>query len=454
MPPVRRHAPPPRPREAPRAAPRPHAAPPPRPKALEAPKPRPAPQRRPGAARHAPDRKAGGKRPGPPRRPQRPQGKPRAHPASVRALGTFEATAYGPPWDAMQGTGRTATGIDLRPARHAYIIAVDPSVIPLHTKVYVRPNPFGDDNIVFSAEDTGGAIKGHHIDVYDWRGRSHQLEWGIRQVQVSEVAGSVISGIPGVGGVLGGGAVGGAPSAPPPKPKYVNPLARAKVTPERIDQGVDYAGTGQLLAIARANISAVIPNGWAPFGNYIEYKITEPGELEGAYVYYAEGVTPRVRYGQHVEAGDVIADLIPGWHSGIEIGFAAGDGHAHTYFDYHDGPYSAYDGQNAATRPGIAFSNLIERLGGPPGRIEGPVVGKFPEYMPSGTPSPGVTRSAPSLTSTLPGVGVIATGQFQWPARILSAFVQLQRGAQDGAHHSHAAWFYARGIKYLTQSGR
>ena len=31
---------------------------------------------------------------------------------------------------------------------------------------------------------------------------------------------------------------------------YVNPLARARVTPERIDQGVDYAGSGTLSAIA------------------------------------------------------------------------------------------------------------------------------------------------------------------------------------------------------------
>jgi 3D (Asp-Asp-Asp) domain-containing protein len=45
-------------------------------------------------------------------------------------------------------------------------IAVDPSVIPLGSKVYVpayRNDGYGG---WFVAQDTGGAITGHHIDVY------------------------------------------------------------------------------------------------------------------------------------------------------------------------------------------------------------------------------------------------------------------------------------------------
>ncbi|MGH2903321.1 MAG: 3D domain-containing protein [Solirubrobacteraceae bacterium] len=107
---------------------------------------------------------------------------------AVSGGGEWLATSYGPPWGGIQGTGITTTGIDLRPDRRAYVIAVDPSVIALGSYVHVAPNPFGDDAITFEAADTGGAIIGHHIDIYDWRGRSDQLAWGQRKVTVSPAA--------------------------------------------------------------------------------------------------------------------------------------------------------------------------------------------------------------------------------------------------------------------------
>jgi 3D (Asp-Asp-Asp) domain-containing protein len=111
--------------------------------------------------------------------------------------GEWLATSYGPPWEGIQGSGVTATGIDLRPAKHAYIIAVDPSVIPLGSYVHVSPNPFNDESITFQAADTGGAILGKHIDIYDWRGRSYQDAWGARKVTVTPAAKT------GAGNVLG-----------------------------------------------------------------------------------------------------------------------------------------------------------------------------------------------------------------------------------------------------------
>jgi 3D (Asp-Asp-Asp) domain-containing protein len=60
-------------------------------------------------------------------------------------------------------TGITRTGIDITNHPSNSIIAVDPSVIPLHSKVKVTL-PSGE---VFYAValDTGGAIQGHKIDV-------------------------------------------------------------------------------------------------------------------------------------------------------------------------------------------------------------------------------------------------------------------------------------------------
>lgn len=98
------------------------------------------------------------------------------------------STAYGAPWTGIQGTGVTATGIDLRAHPKQYVVAVDPSVIPLGSKLKIPENPFGDPNIVFTAADTGGAIKGKRLDFYDWRGRKAQMNWGTRSI-VAQIVG-------------------------------------------------------------------------------------------------------------------------------------------------------------------------------------------------------------------------------------------------------------------------
>jgi len=101
----------------------------------------------------------------------------------MKLVGEFEATAYGPPWNAVQGTGVTAGGTDLRPARRAYIVAVDPDVIPLGSKLRIWPNPYNHSGL-FLADDIGRSIQGNRIDFYDWRGRTSQMGWGRRKVTV------------------------------------------------------------------------------------------------------------------------------------------------------------------------------------------------------------------------------------------------------------------------------
>jgi 3D (Asp-Asp-Asp) domain-containing protein len=119
---------------------------------------------------------------------------------TVRRKGReFESTAYGPPWGGIQGEGTTATGINLHDSPHKYIIAVDPSVIPLHSRMSIWPNPFGYQG-TFAAEDTGGAIQGNRIDFYDWKGRGHQDAWGRRSVRAMR------------GAVAGGGGPSGSAS--------------------------------------------------------------------------------------------------------------------------------------------------------------------------------------------------------------------------------------------------
>ena len=70
--------------------------------------------------------------------------------------GSWLATAYGPPWDDGNGSGITATGLNLTAGPPLLEVAVDPSVIALGSYVYVQPNPF-DTTDAFYAGDTGSS---------------------------------------------------------------------------------------------------------------------------------------------------------------------------------------------------------------------------------------------------------------------------------------------------------
>ncbi|MGO9901502.1 MAG: hypothetical protein ACLP0J_17885 [Solirubrobacteraceae bacterium] len=150
---------------------------------------------------------------------------------------------------------------------------------------------------------------------------------------------------------------------------YVNPLAGAALTSKRIDQGVDYAaGSGTLTAIgaARVTVVATSDTGWP--GAFIEYQLAD-GPAAGCYVYYAERVSPAtdLQVGEPVGAGQPIATIIPGYSSGIEIGWGAGIG-TETYAA-EMGEWSATsDADSIPTAAGKSFSSLIASLGGPPGR--------------------------------------------------------------------------------------
>ena len=81
---------------------------------------------------------------------------------------TVSATAYA-------GDGITSTGSIPKVGR---TIAVDPSVIPYGTKVYI-PALGG----VYTAEDCGGAIKGNKIDIF-MGSESECNAWGVRSIEI------------------------------------------------------------------------------------------------------------------------------------------------------------------------------------------------------------------------------------------------------------------------------
>ena len=75
-------------------------------------------------------------------------------------------------------SGITANGTDLRSNPGLKVIAVDPSIIPLGTRVFVEG--YGEA----IAADTGGAIKGNKIDVFIPT-QEDALNWGRQTVQVT-----------------------------------------------------------------------------------------------------------------------------------------------------------------------------------------------------------------------------------------------------------------------------
>lgn len=98
--------------------------------------------------------------------------------APVSASGkemTVTATAYTAYCQGCSGT--TYTGIDLRANPHLKVIAVDPSIIPLGSRVWVEG--YGEA----IAGDIGGAIKGNIIDVFI-ENQQDALNWGRRTVQI------------------------------------------------------------------------------------------------------------------------------------------------------------------------------------------------------------------------------------------------------------------------------
>jgi len=92
------------------------------------------------------------------------------------------ATAYAPgPHDNAQWGNKTHLGTQVRPG----IIAVDPHVIPLGSKVFIQ---YADGHGEYAtAEDTGGAIKGNRIDIAKWTVREAE-KFGMQDVKVFVVS--------------------------------------------------------------------------------------------------------------------------------------------------------------------------------------------------------------------------------------------------------------------------
>jgi prophage tail gpP-like protein len=143
---------------------------------------------------------------------------------------------------------------------------------------------------------------------------------------------------------------------------YVNPFKLAtSIYPGRIDQGVDYHGTGPIVSPADVVIVGLGGAGW-PGQQYMLMRVLN-GEHAGHYIYLAEAIIPKVRKGDHVNAGDVIARFGPGAALGASPGIEMGWSSPTLNLTYAKNTEGYYEGK--VTEAGKAFARWLKALGAP-----------------------------------------------------------------------------------------
>jgi murein DD-endopeptidase MepM/ murein hydrolase activator NlpD len=172
---------------------------------------------------------------------------------------------------------------------------------------------------------------------------------------------------------------------------YVNPLrAITGLQAQRIDMGVDYAGSGPLLAIGRARVIFASNNVggpescWGrtcapPGSGMVVYRLLN-GPFAGKYVYIVEAITVKVKPGQTVRVGQTIA-ILHHVSPNLEIGWAAGHGpetlavkFGHQCSCVDPGGWTSVEGRN--------FNSFLVWLGAPSGYLQSTPK----QHMPRGWP--------------------------------------------------------------------
>lgn len=191
---------------------------------------------------------------------------------------------------------------------------------------------------------------------------------------------------------------------------YVNPLmAVSGLQPGRIDMGVDYAGSGPILALADGTVTMASdhdsgpPSCWGrtcwPIGEIVVYRLSD-GPFAGKYVYVAENITVDVRQAQTVKAGQQIATahdrsphLETGWASGRgSETLAIADGHQCRCGD--PGGWSTIEGRN--------FDAVLVALGAVSGYLQpGPPKQSMPPGWPRWPRPSGTTEATPQSPAPL-----------------------------------------------------
>jgi hypothetical protein len=151
---------------------------------------------------------------------------------------------------------------------------------------------------------------------------------------------------------------------------YGDPLrAVTGLTPMRVDEGVDYGGSGPIYALGDAVITSTAGS-W-PGGAFISYRLAD-GPAAGKMVYVAENLVATVSVGQFVTVNTVVG-VLRNAYPYMEIGWAA-DQYGDT-MAAGAGQWTASDDANSVpTAYGVNFDRLLVSLGAPSGIMLQPTV--------------------------------------------------------------------------------
>lgn len=176
---------------------------------------------------------------------------------------------------------------------------------------------------------------------------------------------------------------------------YRNPFRSVSgLTPERVDMGVDYGGSGPVYAMGPGVVTNTSQS-WkgaqgAPYpGYFISYKFTG-GPDKGKYVYVAEDIWPSVRVGQQVNSNTIIGRM----KGGIETGWAAPPGSGNTMAAVSGEASPSGDPGSVSTAYGANFNALLRSLGVPAGKQNSMGLG-------------GVSGGSSTPTSSITGNGTV-----------------------------------------------
>ena len=153
---------------------------------------------------------------------------------------------------------------------------------------------------------------------------------------------------------------------------YENPLRSANVNSERIDQGVDFGGSGPIFALGPGKITQIHSSGW-PGGAFIVEQMTS-GDLQGRFIYDAEDITPTVHVGQTVDKNTKVGDI----HGQIEIGFASGANTSESMARQAGQASATGDPGEVSTGWGEAYNEVLKALGDKGGIAQGSIHGTVP----------------------------------------------------------------------------
>ncbi len=166
---------------------------------------------------------------------------------------------------------------------------------------------------------------------------------------------------------------------------YQDPLrAVSGLTPQRVDQGVDYSGSGPIYAIGDGVVLNTMNPGW-PGGAFISYELTD-GPATGDVVYVAENVIPRVTIGEQVSSDTVVGTLLDSFPN-LETGWADPPGTGESLARAMGQWSTAAEIDSLPTAYGANFSELLTMLGAPAGVMMGPVQGTLPAGWPTWAPA-------------------------------------------------------------------